>query len=163
MSHKVSVLFVCLGNICRSPTAHAVFRQMVLDEGLEADILIDSAGTAAWHVGKQADARSRQVARSRGIDMEDLRARKVDLSDFYQFDYVLAMDHSNYADLVDLSLPEHEIKIQMFLDFAKDYSEVEVPDPYYGGPEGFDHVFDMVTSASRGLLNDIKSRYLGER
>lgn len=160
MSHKVSVLFVCLGNICRSPTAHAVFRNMVLEEGLEADIFIDSAGTAAWHAGKQADARSRKVALGRGIDMEDLRARKVDFGDFYQFDYVLAMDGSNFADLKDMALPEHYQKIQLFLDYADEYSETEVPDPYYGGPEGFDHVFDLVTSASRGLLDDIKRHHL---
>lgn len=157
---KVSVLFVCLGNICRSPTAHGVFRQMVKDEGLADLIMIDSAGTAAYHVGKKADDRSRKVAKGRGIDMEDLRARKVDFGDLIQFDYVLAMDASNYTNLFEMALPEHREKIHMFLNFAPDYSETEVPDPYYGGPEGFDHVFDMVTSASRGLLEEIKQTRL---
>lgn len=155
---KVSVIFVCLGNICRSPTAHGVFRQMVRDAGLDKFIDIDSAGTAAYHVGKKADARSRQVADGRGIDMEDLRARQVDLGDLIQFDYVLAMDHSNYHNLLDISLPEHNEKIELFLSYSDKYDEAEVPDPYYGGPEGFDHVFDMVTDASKGLLQDIKKR-----
>ncbi|MDX1795556.1 MAG: low molecular weight protein-tyrosine-phosphatase [Hydrogenovibrio sp.] len=160
MGHKVSVVFVCLGNICRSPTAHAVFRKMVEDEGLEASILIDSAGTAAYHVGKEPDHRSMQVAHSRGIPMSDLRARKVDLGDIIEFDYILAMDDANYHDLMELALPEHRHKIRMFLEFAPDYEESEVPDPYYGGPSGFDHVFDLVTAASEGLLTEIKQKHL---
>lgn len=160
MSHKVSVIFVCLGNICRSPTAHAVFRDMVRSERLEQEILIDSAGTAAWHSGKHADSRSIQVAQGRGIEMIDLRARQVDLGDIIQFDYVLAMDESNYQDLIELSLPEYQHKIRMFLEFAPEYEEEEVPDPYYGGAKGFNHVFDLVTAASHGLLNDIKQQYL---
>lgn len=160
MSHKVSVIFVCLGNICRSPTAHAVFRRLVDEAGLSDEILIDSAGTAAYHVGKQPDSRSMQVAESRGIPMSDLRARKVDLGDIIEFDYILAMDDSNFADLFDLSLPEHREKIHMFLDFAPEHDEREVPDPYYGGPAGFDHVFDLVTAASKGLLDDIRAKHL---
>jgi protein-tyrosine phosphatase len=160
VSHKVSVIFVCLGNICRSPTAHGVFRQLVIDEGLEHEILIDSAGTAAWHVGKHADQRSIRTAQGRGIDMMDLRARKVSLEDISDFDYVLAMDDSNYMDLQELSLHEDKNKIRMFLDFSKEYSETEVPDPYSGGQAGFNHVFDMVSSASSGLLADIKAKYL---
>ncbi|WP_024851588.1 low molecular weight protein-tyrosine-phosphatase [Hydrogenovibrio kuenenii] len=157
---KVRVLFVCLGNICRSPTAHAVFRRMVDEAALSDLVLIDSAGTAAYHVGKQPDARSTQVAESRGIPMADLRARKVDLGDIIQFDYILAMDRSNYMDLMELALPEHREKIRMFLDFAPEYDETEVPDPYYGGPAGFDHVFDLVTAASKGLLDDIRANHL---
>ena len=160
MSHKVSVIFVCLGNICRSPTAHGVFRQLVVDEGLQNEILIDSAGTAAWHVGKNADERSIRTAQDRGIDMLDLRARKVMLEDIQSFDYVLAMDESNYYDLIDLSLHEDKNKIKLFLDFSEEFTEKEVPDPYYGGPEGFNHVFDLVTSASNGLLEEIKIKYL---
>jgi protein-tyrosine phosphatase len=160
MSHKVSVIFVCLGNICRSPTAHGVFRQLVVDEGLQNEILIDSAGTAAWHVGKNADERSIRTAQDRGIDMLDLRARKVTLEDIQSFDYVLAMDESNYYDLIDLSLHEDKNKIKLFLDFSEEFTEKEVPDPYYGGPEGFNHVFDLVTSASNGLLEEIKIKYL---
>lgn len=160
MSHKVSVIFVCLGNICRSPTAHAVFRDLVRSEGLEADILIDSAGTAAWHSGKPADTRSIQVAQGRGIEMMDLRARQVDLGDLIQFDYVLAMDDSNYHDLLEMALPEQHDKIRLFLEFAPEFEETEVPDPYYGGAQGFNHVFDLVTGASQGLLAEIKARHL---
>lgn len=159
MSKKVSVLFVCLGNICRSPTAHGVFRQLVKEAELEDQIDIDSAGTAAYHVGKQADTRSMQVAHGRGIDMTDLRARQVDMGDFYQFDYILAMDDSNYHNLLALSLPEHKEKIQMFLDYTQAYEETEVPDPYYGGSQGFNHVFDLVQSASEGLLAHIKQQH----
>lgn len=157
---KVSVLFVCLGNICRSPTAHAVFRKMVEDEGLAKQIEIDSAGTAAYHVGKHPDMRSMEVARNRGIEMLDLRARKVDFGDFYQYDYILAMDDENYYNLLDLALPEHKEKVQMFLAYTEEFDETEVPDPYYGGPQGFDHVFDLVDSASRGLLEHIRLNHL---
>ncbi|MEA3404821.1 MAG: low molecular weight protein-tyrosine-phosphatase [Pseudomonadota bacterium] len=160
MSKKVKVLFVCLGNICRSPTAHAVFRQLVREQNLEEFIEIDSAGTAAFHIGKSPDERSTQVARGRGIEMKDLRARKVDFGDFIVYDYILAMDESNYSNLRDLALPEHFDKISMFLDFAEDWEDREVPDPYYGGPEGFDRVFDMVTDASEGLLRHIQERHL---
>lgn len=156
---KVSVVFVCLGNICRSPTAHGVFRQMVVERGWLDRIEIDSAGTAAYHVGKQADARSRSVAKQRGIDMEDLRARQVDLGDIIQCDYILAMDESNYQDLLDLALPEHRHKIRLFLEFAPEFNQTEVPDPYYGGADGFDFVFDLVTAASKGLLQDIEQKY----
>ncbi|CAN8142385.1 putative low molecular weight protein-tyrosine-phosphatase slr0328 [uncultured Thiomicrorhabdus sp.] len=160
MAKKVSVLFVCLGNICRSPTAHAVFRKMVKDQGLEKQIEIDSAGTGAWHVGNPPDKRATQVAEGRGIQMRDLRARQVDFGDFYQYDYVLAMDNSNYSNLYEMALPEHREKLHMFLSFSDDFSETEVPDPYYGGPDGFDYVFDMVDSASIGLLEHIKAKHL---
>jgi protein-tyrosine phosphatase len=160
MAKKVSVLFVCLGNICRSPTAHAVFRKMVKDQGLEKQIEIDSAGTGAWHVGNPPDKRATQVAEGRGIQMRDLRARQVDFGDFYQYDYVLAMDNSNYSNLYEMALPEHREKLHMFLSFSDDFSETEVPDPYYGGPDGFDYVFDMVDSASNGLLEHIKAKHL---
>lgn len=157
---KVSVLFVCLGNICRSPTAHAVFRNLVKQQGLAEQIEIDSAGTAAYHVGKHPDMRSMETARNRGIEMLDLRARKVDFGDFYQFDYVLAMDNENFYNLKELALPEHHEKIQMFLDYSQDFEETEVPDPYYGGAQGFEHVFDLVQSASEGLLEHIKQNHL---
>ncbi len=160
MSKKVSVLFVCLGNICRSPTAHGVFRNMVREAGLEGVIDIDSAGTAAFHVGKSPDSRSVQVAKERGIDMTDLRARQVDLGDFYQYDYVLAMDEANVSNLKEVALPEHYDKIELFLSYSEGFSETEVPDPYYGGAKGFDHVFDLVESASQGLLQAIKKAHL---
>lgn len=158
--NQVSVLFVCLGNICRSPTAHAVFRKLVQDEGLAEQVLIDSAGTAAYHVGKHPDMRSMETARQKGIEMMDLRARKVDFADFYEYDYVLAMDDENFYNLKELALPEHYDKIQMFLDYTQDFEETEVPDPYYGGAQGFEHVFALVESASQGLLNHIKKHHL---
>ncbi len=159
MSKKVSVLFVCLGNICRSPTAHAVFRKMVQEAGLEEMIEIDSAGTAAFHIGKSPDSRSIQAAQRRNIDMTDLQARQVDLGDLYQYDYVLAMDESNWANLREIALPEHYDKVKLFLTYSKEYSETEVPDPYYGGERGFEHVLDLIESASKGLLEEIKRVY----
>lgn len=154
-SQKIKVLFVCMGNICRSPTAHAVFRNLVRERGLEDLIEIDSAGTHAYHVGEMPDRRSMQVAKNRGIEMTDLRARKVDFGDLYEFDYILAMDEANYQNLMEMALPEHHDKIQMFLDYAPEVEEREVPDPYYGGPQGFEHVFDLVQQASEGLLEHI--------
>jgi len=159
-SIKVKVLFVCLGNICRSPTAHAVFRNMVQQQGLHERIDIDSAGTAAYHVGKHPDTRSMEVARTKGIEMMDLRARKVDFGDFYEYDYILAMDDENFYNLKEMALPEHHEKIQMFLDYSTQFSEREVPDPYYGGAQGFHHVFDLVDSASQGLLDHIRKHHL---
>lgn len=160
MVKKVSVLFVCLGNICRSPTAHGIFRHLVKNAGLEEVIEVDSAGTAAFHVGKSPDTRSTLLAKERGIEMSDLRARQVDLGDFYQYDYVLAMDEANLFNLKEMALPEHYDQIKLFLEFSRDYDEKEVPDPYYGGAQGFDHVFDLVDSASRGLLEHIKQKDL---
>lgn len=159
MSKKVKVLFVCMGNICRSPTAHAVFRKLVRDCGLAQRIEIDSAGTHAYHVGNPPDSRSMQVARNRGIEMNDLRARKVDFGDFIEYDYVLAMDAANYSILRDLALPEHFEKIRLFLEFAENFPQTEVPDPYYGGAQGFELVFDMVADASEGLLRHIRAHH----
>lgn len=144
-----------MGNICRSPTAEGVFRHLVESRGLSGQIFIDSAGTHAYHIGEQPDQRSQQTALERGIDMSSQRARKVQANDFDDFDYVLAMDGSNYADLRRLASPAGRKKLHLFMDFAKDWKETEVPDPYYGGNRGFDLVFDMVEAASEGLLEDI--------
>ncbi len=152
----IKVLFVCMGNICRSPTAHGVFETMVKAEGMVADIEVDSAGTHAYHVGEMPDKRSSQCASQRGFDLSYIRARKVEISDFDYFDYVLAMDADNLSILKSMAPTRHQNKISLFLDFAKDRVESEVPDPYYGGPNGFDHVFDLVESASKGLLDVIK-------
>ena len=157
---KVSVLFVCMGNICRSPTAEGVFRHLVQQEGLTDEIHIDSAGTHAYHVGEQPDHRAQQTARSRGIDLSKQQARKVHHDDFEYFDYVLAMDNDNHAILASICPPDNDDCISLFLDFADSRTESEVPDPYYGGPQGFEHVFDLVEDASRGLLEDIRKRYL---
>lgn len=155
----VKVLFVCMGNICRSPTAHGVFRELVRQEGLEDAIQIDSAGTHAYHVGNPPDQRAQATARNRGIDLSDLRARQVNPEDFERFDYVLAMDEENLAILRELCPPGREERLRLFLDFAPQRPEREVPDPYYGGPQGFEHVFDLVEEAARGLLEDIRQRF----
>lgn len=157
---QVSVLFVCMGNICRSPTAEGVFRHLVQQEGHENWITTDSAGTHAYHIGEQPDRRAQQTARSRGVDLSDLRGRKAIKNDFEEFDYVLAMDDDNYQILESMCPSGFENKLSLFLDFSNDYSETQVPDPYYGGDQGFEHVFDLVESASRGLLEDITKRFL---
>lgn len=155
---RIRVLFVCMGNICRSPTAHGVFRSLVIEQGLSDVIEIESAGTHAYHVGESPDRRAQATATNRGIDLSDLRARKVKTSDFDYYDYVIAMDQENYINLSQKS-PDHALKkIYMFMDFAPQMTTREVPDPYYGGPEGFERVFDLVGAASEGLLADIRSR-----
>ena len=159
-THKVSVLFVCMGNICRSPTAEGVFRHIVEQEGLTGDIHIDSAGTHAYHVGEQPDSRAQQTARTRGIDLSQQRARKVRHDDFDNFDYVLAMDNDNHAILATMCPSDKDECLSLFLEFAEGRRESEVPDPYYGGAQGFEHVFDLVEDASIGLLEDIRKRYL---
>ncbi len=157
---KVKVLFVCMGNICRSPTAHGVFRQLVQDQGLADRIEIDSAGTHAYHVGEPPDRRARQTAARRGIPLDDLRARQVVTDDIDYYDYVLAMDQDNYHGLSAICPPGMERKIGLYLDYAADLRLREVPDPYYGGPDGFEEVFDMVDAAAKGLLADIRRRHL---
>jgi protein-tyrosine phosphatase len=157
--NPVRILFVCMGNICRSPTAHGVFRRLVIDEGLSHRIEIDSAGTHAYHIGEPPDRRARETARSRGIDIEDLRARLAEPDDCVRFDYVLAMDRDNYECLVRICPEGMEGRLRLFMDFAPELGIREVPDPYYGGQRGFEQVFDMVESAARGLLMDIRSRH----
>lgn len=159
LKNNVSVVFVCMGNICRSPTAEGVFRHLVRQEGLDDWITTDSAGTHAYHIGEQPDHRAQQTALSRGIDLSDLRGRKAIENDFHEFDYVLAMDDDNYRLLENICPAGLESKLSLFLNFSNEYSETQVPDPYYGGDQGFEHVFDLVESASHGLLQDIKRRY----
>ena len=157
---RFSVLFVCMGNICRSPTAHGVFRKLVEEAGLIERIGIDSAGTHAYHVGKPPDHRTQATAERRGIHLGDLRARKAMPEDFLAFDYVLAMDQENYFALLEICPKGMEHKLQLFMDFAPAMRTREVPDPYYGGPTGFERVFDLVEAAAQGLLDDIRARYL---
>ena len=154
----IKVLFVCLGNICRSPSAEGVFRKLVEERGLGEVIDIDSAGTHAYHVGSPPDDRAQEAASRRGIDMSSLVGRRVDQGDFYLFDYVLAMDESNEFHLREMAPAEEVHKIKLFLDFAPQRSEREVPDPYYGGHSGFEYVLDLIEDASAGLLADIKTR-----
>lgn len=162
MSKNVSVLFVCLGNICRSPTAEAVFQQRVREAGLAHRIRTDSAGTAAYHLGKSPDPRAQTAGQARGYDLSQLRARQVDPDDFTAFDHVIAMDEQNLADLEHLwqSSGRQGARPRLFLRYAEEASEVAVPDPYYGGADGFDHVLDLCEAAADGLLAEIKSHQL---
>jgi protein-tyrosine phosphatase len=156
---KVSVLFVCMGNICRSPTAEGVFRHLVREAQLEEHVHTDSAGTHAYHVGNPPDVRAQATAERRGIELHDLRARRVAEEDFDVFDYVLAMDQDNYQILSTICPPGYETRLRMFMEFAPHLNIPEVPDPYYGGASGFERVFDMVEEAARGLLEDIRSKH----
>jgi len=151
---KYSVLFVCMGNICRSPTAEGVFRHAVNEAGLAEKITADSAGTHAYHVGNPPDRRAMAAAERRGVSLSGLRARKVSDSDFEEFDYVIAMDEENRMQLLEQAPEEHQGKVQLFLSFV-DSIETEVPDPYYGGAAGFERVLDLVEEASKGLLGTL--------
>jgi len=155
-SKAIKVLFVCMGNICRSPTAHAVFQKFVDDIGLNEVIEIDSAGTYGYHIGKKPDSRATSAAANRGYDLSVLRARKIEQSDFEKFDYLLAMDSENYEDLESKCDRQYKHKIKLFLEFAPHVEVQEVPDPYYGGLKGFEAVLDLVEDASKGLLKHIK-------
>ncbi|MBL4570893.1 MAG: low molecular weight phosphotyrosine protein phosphatase [Alcanivorax sp.] len=154
----VSVLFVCLGNICRSPTAEAVFREHVIAAGLEEQIRIDSAGTGDWHIGRAPDPRTREAAARRGYQMDALRARQVSPQDFYEFDVVLAMDNANLADLQAMQPSDVTVTLGRFLDYSSEASVREVPDPYYGGEDGFDRVLDLIEGGAEGLLDSLRER-----
>jgi protein-tyrosine phosphatase len=153
---KVKVLFVCMGNICRSPTAEAVFRHYVETAGLAHAILIDSAGTHDYHIGEAPDPRTRQAASQRGYDMSALRGRQVGVRDFSEFDYVLAMDEANLSILQRLRPRDAQGHLGLFLEFAERHAEREVPDPYFGGAAGFERVLDMVEDAAAGLLKHLR-------
>jgi protein-tyrosine phosphatase len=153
----MKVLFVCLGNICRSPTAEGVFRHKVRAAGLEDRIEIDSAGTGDWHVGKAPDARTRAAALRRGYDLSGLRARQVSVADFSRYDLVLAMDNANLRDLKRLRGSSGQAELDLFLR-RYELELDEVPDPYYGGEDGFEQVLDLVERACDGLLTEVKGR-----
>ena len=155
--NKVSVLFVCMGNICRSPTAEGVFRHVVAEAGLAELIEVDSAGTHAYHVGEPADRRAQAAAERRGFSLQGIRARRVSAEDFERFDYVLAMDRDNLSLLRDQAV-ERQDRVRLFLEFSSG-KEDEVPDPYYGGSAGFERVLDLVEEASRGLLETLRSKH----
>jgi protein-tyrosine phosphatase len=157
----VRVLFVCLGNICRSPLAQGVFEDVLRREELEDEVFVDSAGTGSWHVGSPPDDRAQSSASARGLDLSDQRARRISPEDCEEFDYVLTMDEQNYRTVA--SLCRGRAVVRPFLDFAPHTPEREVPDPYGGGPEGFEYVLDLVEEASEGLLDDIRDRHLRER
>lgn len=150
---KTKILFVCMGNICRSPTADAVFRHFVKAAEVDHMIEVDSAGTHAYHIGNPPDQRAQNTALRRGYKMHDLRARAVQTSDFEEFDYILAMDKENLTLLRQRSPQQHVNKIQLFMQYGKKTGfDIEVPDPYFGGSQGFELVLDMVEEASQGLL-----------
>ncbi|WP_395375504.1 low molecular weight protein-tyrosine-phosphatase [Marinicella sp. W31] len=149
----VKVLFVCMGNICRSPTAEAVFRDLVNQRGLEKLFEIDSAGTHGYHIGHAPDGRTQKAALARNIRMDAIRSRKVEAEDFQQFDYVIPMDFDNHSFLSDISSEQHSEKIKLMMSFAHQTDVTEVPDPYYGGSDGFELVLDLLQEAAEGLLN----------
>jgi len=149
------VLFVCTGNICRSPTADGVMRRLVRDAGLAQSVRVESAGTHDYHVGEPPDVRAQQHARRRGYDLSPLRARQVVAEDFESFDLILAMDRGHLAILRHIAPPQHRHKLRLLMEFATSWQIDEVPDPYYGGPGGFERVLDMVEAAARGLLVEL--------
>ncbi|MDH3537800.1 MAG: low molecular weight phosphotyrosine protein phosphatase [Gammaproteobacteria bacterium] len=154
----VRVLFVCMGNICRSPTAHGVFQALVDAHGLGSSIQVDSAGTHSYHSGNPPDPRSQATARKRGLDLSGLRARRFESSDFIDFDYLLAMDNANLADMLVIRPADASASAELMLKYSDRYRESEIPDPYFGN-DGFELVFDMIDDASRGLLRQIRSRH----
>ncbi len=153
---KTKVLFVCLGNICRSPTAEGVFRHLAQEAGLEEQFVIDSAGTSHWHIGEAPDMRTMEEAALRGIDISKQRSRQVQAKDFTAFDHILGMDPSNVEDMLQICPKNQRHKVQLFTKFAPELGVKGVPDPYYGGPKGFSRVFDIVEAASRGFLESLK-------
>ena len=154
----IRVLLVCLGNICRSPTAEAVFRSQIEKASLIDKVEIVSCGTAGYHVGEPSDSRSQAAAKERGYDMSALRGRQVQNDDFEYFDFILAMDESNLLELRQRCPKQYVEKLGLFLSYANNCQETEVPDPYYGGQQGFFHVLDLVEDASQGLVDVIKAR-----
>ncbi len=154
---KISVLFVCLGNICRSPAAEAIFNKLLEKKGLSERFIVDSAGTGSWHIGKKADIRMRTAAERRDIHILS-RARQINSSDFGKFNYILAMDNSNFFNIINLKKNQSSTEfasIKKLQDFRSVYMEEEVPDPYFGGEEGFDHVLDILDDSVSGFLKSI--------
>ncbi len=153
---SVAICFVCLGNICRSPTAEGVMRHQVAAAGLDGAIEIDSAGTGDWHVGEAPDARAQQAARARGYEVSALRARQIGDADFERFDLVLAMDGANLAALRKRCPPQYRGKVRLLMEFAGDGSAGDIADPYFGGARGFEQVLDQCEAACRGLLDSLR-------
>lgn len=152
----IKILFVCMGNICRSPTAEGVFKKLIHDEGLAGQFYVDSAGTHAYHIGEAPDKRAQKAAIKRGVVLSEQRGRQVETNDLINFDYVLAMDNDNLDNLLNICPAGFESRISLFLSHASELGINEVPDPYYGGKSGFDHVLDLTEQAAMGLLNRIR-------
>lgn len=152
------VLLVCMGNICRSPTAEGVLRQFIINNKLGDKVEVDSAGTHGYHVGEAPDSRTQRAAAVRGYNLSQLRARKVAHQDLDYFDLILAMDRSNLDNLRRMAMPEQQEKIRLFMEYARNFEDDEVPDPYYGLGHGFDLVLDMVEDASQGLIVELKNK-----
>ena len=151
----VRVLMVCMGNICRSPTAHGVLEKLVADAGLAAQVTVDSAGTHGYHVGEPPDERAQQHAARRGYDLSAQRARRLVARDFEEFDLVLVMDSANEVAARRIATPAQQQRMKRLTDYCQRFDEREVPDPYYGGDSGFEHVLDLVEDACRNLLQSI--------
>ncbi|MGH8700271.1 MAG: low molecular weight protein-tyrosine-phosphatase [Burkholderiales bacterium] len=158
---RVKVLFVCMGNICRSPMAEGVFKHQVKQAGLDGIIASDSAGTHDYHIGEPPDPRAQQAASRRGYDLGALRGRQVSRGDFGDFDYLLAMDEANLRVLQRLCPSQHAHKLKLFMEFSTSPAPREVPDPYYGEEQGFERVLDMVEQAAQGLLDHLLRRLAG--
>ncbi len=153
---KIKVLFVCMGNICRSPTAEGVFVKLIEEQGLEDRFEIDSAGTHAYHEGEAPDLRAQKAAQARDVKLKHLKARKVVVGDFEDYHYILAMDQDNFSILTEACPEQHQYKIKYFMDYAPHLEIREVPDPYYGGRYGFETVLDLVEEAAKGFVNTLK-------
>ena len=158
MAQITSHLFVCLGNICRSPTAQGIFEKHLADAGLSDQVRVDSAGTGDWHVGHAPDPRATEVAAGEGVDLTPQRARQVTPEDFHRFDLILAMDRSNLADLEAMAPADSRARVRLLLSYARHADVDEVPDPYYGGASGFSRVIDLISDASDGLIRDLRTR-----
>ena len=154
--NKFGVLFVCTGNICRSPTAEAIFRKLAADAGMAEAVTADSAGTHGYHVGEPPDPRSQKAAAKRGYDLSALRARTIEDADFQRFDLILAMDQEHYATLSRSGGAAADHKLKLMMSYARRFKERDVPDPYYGGPQEFERVLDMLEDAAKGLLESLR-------
>jgi protein-tyrosine phosphatase len=155
-SGRIGVLFVCTGNICRSPTAEGIFRKLVADAGLSETIVAESAGTHGYHVGEPPDPRSREAAAERGYDLSGLRARKLERADLERFDFIVAMDRGHLATLSRLAGSGAAQKLRLMMSYSTCFREEDVPDPYYGGPEDFERVLDLLEDAALGLLESLR-------
>ena len=155
---SISVLIVCMGNICRSPMAEGVLRKYLAEHGGDLSVTVDSAGTHGYHVGHPPDQRAQNAAAKRGVDISNLGARRVDPSDFERFDYILAMDRDNLDSLLAEAAAEYHDKVRLFLEFSSTNPGADVPDPYYGSVNGFEHVLDLVEDATEGFLKELQAR-----